>query len=343
MKFSVLTIILCFILSIAYCDTIPLKGRVDDLERNVKQIDANQLNYKIEKDLLKETYSNSYERINLGITVVLGLIGLAGFFGIRSITDVKKEYVQELAELKVIKEKFELKSKEIDVQKDKYETGLELLIKENQEQNRKIQFIELKDKAVTYFKDKVFASSLEFAEAALDIKSDDLTLLTLKARAYCNLNRYKDALEIYRNIVASVSNESTPLCNLVECLYFVNEIPEAKALLTANPTLFTEGDEIKAIAIFNMIELYYLGDSEALKATALNYITAENLNDVQVPMKGWTLEETKYFIAHQPSNPLKPILQNLIWYLDGQLKGSDLLNRIGLTLPESVPNPSPES
>lgn len=87
--------------SFAVDSTAVMEKRLADLERKVHIIDVGQINYKIEKDLLKETYSNNYERINTVITFVLGLIGVIGFVGIKDIGSIKKEYESELKSLKV--------------------------------------------------------------------------------------------------------------------------------------------------------------------------------------------------------------------------------------------------
>ena len=77
-------------------DPVEIERELYDLENKVKIIDTNQLNYKIEKDLLKETYSNNYEQINLIITIVLGIIALLGFLGLRDISSIKKNFNSEL-------------------------------------------------------------------------------------------------------------------------------------------------------------------------------------------------------------------------------------------------------
>ena len=75
---------------------INLKNQVTQLENSVSEIRRDELNYKLEKDLLKETYSNNYERISLIITIVLGIIGLFGYSGLKDINSIRKEYTTAL-------------------------------------------------------------------------------------------------------------------------------------------------------------------------------------------------------------------------------------------------------
>ena len=90
--------------------------KLHQLEEQLQQVKTNQLNYKIEKDLLKETYSNNYSRIQTIITIVLGLLTVLGFLGINSITKTKKEYENELKEFKDLKAQLE---KDYDKLKEK--------------------------------------------------------------------------------------------------------------------------------------------------------------------------------------------------------------------------------
>jgi hypothetical protein len=56
MKYLILILLFSFMTTSSFADSTSINRRISDIERSVKQIDANQLNYRIEKDLLKETY-----------------------------------------------------------------------------------------------------------------------------------------------------------------------------------------------------------------------------------------------------------------------------------------------
>ena len=60
-----------------------VENRLYDLEHKVKIIDNNQLNYKIEKDLLKDTYSNNYETISIVIAIFAAIFGVMAYVGFR--------------------------------------------------------------------------------------------------------------------------------------------------------------------------------------------------------------------------------------------------------------------
>ena len=76
-----------------------INDRLDRHEHLIKTISGDRINYRIEKDLLKEAYSSNLQTINMVITFVLGVFAFLGYLGIRDISTIKKEYLLELSKL----------------------------------------------------------------------------------------------------------------------------------------------------------------------------------------------------------------------------------------------------
>ncbi len=309
--------------------------RLEDLEFKLKRIENNEQNYKLEKDLLKETYSNNYERINLLITIVLGVIGILGYLGIRDISSIKREYEKELSSLRDIQGQFKLKSDELEKDKKKFEEDLKGIIKENEEQSRKIKFIELKERAGTLLKDGNLASALEFSNAALDISGNDISMLNLKGRVLCRLNQLKDAVDVYLLANKTNPNDNSTILNTAECLYFAKDIEVAKKIIEQHKGLFESKENGRLLELFHLIELYHSAEREKLIQIAKGYVDLSNLKMSGTKMTGWDLGEAKYFIHFEPESEQKKIIQNIIWYLDGSLTGESLLQNLNIPLPQA--------
>lgn len=333
MKNLLIILIACLATQFVIADTIAINRKIKDLEREVKQIDTNQLNYKIEKDLLKETYSNNYEKISLIITLILGITGVFGYLGLKDITSIKKEYEKELSNLRQIQGQFNLKSKEFESERKKFDEDLKSIIKDNEEQSRKIKLIELKDKVRMLLKDNSLSSALEFANVALDISKEDTELLNLKGSILCRLNQLKEALQCFTLARASNPTDNPTTLNTVECLYFVNDLVTAKKIIDDNKSLFQEKEHGKLLELLNIFELYHTSKKEELLAIAKSYVDYSNLKTTAKKMHGWNLADAIYVIHHQPDNELKTIVQNIIWYWDGQINGQLLLSRLDIELP----------
>ena len=111
MKYFLFISILLF-LSSSYSQEDSLKifkiqEEVKILSNKVEETRRDQLNYSLEKDLLKETYSNNYDRLNFTITGIFGVFAVLTFFGIRDLNSIKKEYKEELDKLTNLKVEIE--------------------------------------------------------------------------------------------------------------------------------------------------------------------------------------------------------------------------------------------
>lgn len=321
--------------SFAVDSTAVMEKRLADLERKVHIIDVGQINYKIEKDLLKETYSNNYERINTVITFVLGLIGVIGFVGIKDIGSIKKEYESELKSLKELKIEFEAKYNEFDIEKSKVDEELKRIVEENQRQNENIKFLELKEKVIDLTKGKRWSSALEFANAALDLKPDDTNLLNRKGSILIKLNQLSDAVNSFRKALDIDGDDTTTVQNIVECLYFSGSIPEAKKIIEAHSEKFGEKEDGKLKEFLDILELYHDKDKGKLIEAAGKYINYDSLDSTIEIFKTWDLSDAEYFAYYEEDSEIKRILQGIIWFWNNSITGKRLIQILGLPEPDS--------
>ena len=82
-------------------------------ETEISYIKTNQLNYQIEKNLLKEAYSSNLETLNIILAIILGaltIIGfIIGFIGFKDIREIKENFKIELNNLQELHKQFESK------------------------------------------------------------------------------------------------------------------------------------------------------------------------------------------------------------------------------------------
>lgn len=306
-------------------DTISdLNNQIEYLKNKVSQVESNQLNYKIEKDLLKETYSNNYEKINMVITIILGIIALLGYLGIKDINSTRKQYASELETLKGIQLEFENKSKEFDLEKIKLDDEIKQIFKENDTQNKKIKFIELKEKISLLIKDRRLYDALEFVNAALGIEPNNDWVLRQKARIYVRLNQLSESIKIYDKLVELYPENSSIALDAIECMYFANKIKETKNISKRNSDALQEKEDGKLITFLNFIKSYHEKDEESMTSIIKTFIDFENLQKNGEKFKSWDLEEAKFFAAHEPISELQKQLQYGIWYLNGQVSGQQV-------------------
>lgn len=315
-----------------YRDSIQIKfldSKIEQLESQVKEIRRDELNYQLEKDLLKETYSNNYERINIVITIVLALIGLLGYLGIKDVTSIKKEYSNELGRLRGLQTELEAKVKEFGESKVKYDREITDIIKQNDEQNKKIKILELKEKIAALLKEKQYGTALEFCFAALDLAPQDLSLLTLKARIYTRTRNYNDSIKIYLKVLEIDPNYQMAVGDLAEVYLFNNQIEYSDALVEKHKQNFSNKASGKLLALFALLKLYVKKSTKTLLEETKKSI---DLTDTEIKKRrliGWDVTDAITFLALEPETSDRFILINYLLYLDGQLNGKEVLERLG--------------
>ena len=327
MKYITITIAL-FVATVcsAQTDTIKLnmlQERVATLSNKVDEVKRDQNNYSIEKDLLKETYSNNFDRINLVLTALLGIFAVLTFFGIRDINSIKKEYKEELEKLRNLQLDIEAKSREFDLSKKKYDEEITLILKQNEEQNKKIKILEIKDKIASLFKEKQYGSALEFCAVALELSPDDKALLYEKGKILGKLNRTGEAIEAYEKLISLDSNHFGAIVNLTELYLFLNQAEKANEFIKTHPNLFTAGRDVNVLEFFELIKKYHSNDIVGMKEYAKVIIDKQN-PATQKKFVGWDFYDAIAFSYFEPDSEKKEVFRKILFYLNGNVKGTDL-------------------
>lgn len=303
------------------------------LEDQLKEVRRDQLNYKIEKDLLKETYENNYQRISLFITLVLGIFGVAGYIGIRDINSIKKEYVSELGKLKQLQIDISSKFKEFETSKEKYDTELRDIISTNEEQNKKIKVLELKEKIANLFKDKQYVQALEFCVVALELTPNDVPLLREKARLYTRTKNYNESILTYNKILELDNTMHAATFDLSEVYLLNNQRSDFNKIIESNLDLFKEKSEGKLLEVFDLIVAYQDNNIVKLKELSIAQINFVDLDTKKKRIENWDFLDILIYAVSQKDTEERKILLSTIWYLDGQLDGNGFFLHSGITNP----------
>lgn len=330
----VVSILLLTLTSFTKTDSISVKSIKSELEvlkNKMEEVRRDQLNYTIEKDLLKETYSNNFDRINVILTSLLGLFAILTFFGVRDINAIKKEYKDELIQIQTLKNNFDFKTKELDENKKKYDEEIKLIFRQSEEQNKKIKTLEFKDKISTLFKDKQYSTALEFCVLALELSPDDISLLVEKAKIQCRINQFDNAIETYERVLEIDKTNSTAISNLCELYLLRNNFQRADKLMSEHPNSFKDRFDFKLKEFFDLLKSYHKGDIEYMREYAKKIFDPKNV-DNQVQIKGWDFTDALSYIYLEPDSELKTTIQVILFYLFGKVKGADLdrLLKLGL-------------
>lgn len=294
-----------------------LERKLDSLEDSVKETRRDQLNYKIEKDLLKEAYTSSLTTLNLMITFGLAIAAFFGYQGLKDINKVKSDYQEELGQIRQLRQEIEKSQREITDAQNKSAAELERLSEYNLTQDKRIQILEVQEKAVNLIKIGNPIRALEYCAVGLDIEPNNILLLSIKCSALSKLHRYNDAKEIAEKIVELDPNDLSAITNLLEYSLITNDIARYDALIGDKGAAVKTLNEGLSSAYLIATRHYIANEFAHVKQTIIEAVTP--LDEAMTTRLGnWSFQEIEWLLGQKPENNGKKILESFVGFLKGQ-------------------------
>lgn len=309
-----------------------IQSEINSLKREDKNISSDieilrrdQVNYKIEKDLLKEAYSSNLSMINILITIGLGLVGVLGYLGMRSIKEIKIDYEAELDKLRELKGSFEDELIGLQNKQKEFESQVALLAERNVEQDSRLKVLELIEKIGDLMSHQNWGWALRWADAGLAIDPKNPILLNQKARCCWNLGQLDAAIEVQIELF-SVEGTQSNLLNLLELYALAGKEAEFSGLINANKEKIDNLDREMLIKYFKVVILIAANKKkEAIEL--LNSLIEKHPDqiDVKQPMLGnWSFSEATNCIKSMRNSEQQDLLQQVIAFFSGALTPNEL-------------------
>jgi tetratricopeptide (TPR) repeat protein len=282
------------------------------MKDSVSEIRRDQLNYKIEKDLLRETFSSNYQTINIVLALVLGIFTIIGVLGIRDIGSIRKEYLKEFENLSNLRKDFDFERKKVTSELEEVKDNFLKIIKTNEEQTKRIRILELQGKISTEMKGANYKQALEYIKVALAIDPKNSTILTSKARCFWKLNQLPKALDIYEHILELEPENKTVIQDLLELYLFLKQFDNFNGLYEKNELLInSKGGESGAKTYYRILEMYQSNKYSDMKIFLKKQLA--KIPNVKQVLFGWDFSDVLKLIQSNPEDEGK-VLMNL--YID---------------------------
>ncbi len=318
------------LLTIIFADSIFAKDRlnivmdnsykIELLQNDVKEIRRDQLNYKIEKELLKETYSSNYTTVQIIISLILGIFAIVGYLGLKGIISLKKQYDSELVKLKDLKREFEVKLNELSTSQEKVKEQITTIDSLNEEQNMKIKLLEIKEKAGTLYSQKNYQRALEYAAIGLDVAKEDVELLTYRAFCLLKLRNYPESIEAHKKVIAIDVTNGGAIQNLAELFLMMGQLDNYKDLLKSKREFF-KSDNNALLTYFEAFKFFMQGNSADLKEIIAEFVEKEDLSINKNHIGNWDFVELYDSIKSMDNSSEKTLFVNFTNYLKGNMPG----------------------
>ena len=314
-------------------DIRQLKWDAKVATNDVEILRRDQINYRLEKDLLKEAYSSNLETINLVLTIVLGVIGILGYLGIRSIKDVKSEYTNELNELKGLKTKFEVKLEELVIKQEDFESKISDLSKINEEQDNRLKVLELTEKVSALMRDCNWRWALQYISIALDIDQDNVPLLKQKSICHGNLGEFSLAIDTSRKLLeldTDPKGVSAIVVNMLEYLALSNQPNEFANIYAAHKDKVDQYQDGNVYVYLDI--LCYLIKNDLAEAVNRLSVFAKKFPDITKKFLGenWKFDDPSFVASNLPAGRQKDLLLKTIDFFDGKISSNELETSLAL-------------
>jgi tetratricopeptide (TPR) repeat protein len=297
-------------------DNVITAADLQKVKDSISEIRRDELNYKIEKDLLKETFASNYQTINIVLAIVLGLFTVIGVLGIKDIAAVKKDYLNELDNLNKLRKDFELKiDKNLSETEEVKKTYIKLT-QTNEEQNNRIKILEMQEKASSLMKSHNYRRALEYISVALELDKTNYILLIQKATCLWKLDDLRGAAEVYKSLIDIDQTNEGAVVNLMELYLLLNQLDDYRNLYSQYKSIVEiRGSETGVKYYFNVLDKYQSEKYDELKTLVGKYI------DIIPPGKekriNWLFDDALKYLDSKPVDIGKRLMQLFINIANG--------------------------
>ena len=312
-----------------------LAHKIDEISREAKRnaedtaiLRRDEINYRLSKELLKETYESNLQRLNQTVTiassVVAFIFAVFGFFGYRNVGKLKEDYLKELQEARTLKNSLEV---EIDVLRKKQEQAETEIDKLRKTQGTKIELLEIVEKASTLFRNGNYEWAIEHAKAGLEINPTYKHLLSIQAICEFRIGNYSSAAELYRKLIENSQIAPGDILNYAELLLFMKNIKDYEELYARNKNVFEDKKNENLMAFFNMLRAVVQDDLVTAKRVLQSF--AEKCSPEASPKLGtWNLADANNFINAMPPSEMKTIVENASKFFMGTITTKVMLEAL---------------
>jgi tetratricopeptide (TPR) repeat protein len=306
-------------------DSVTTGDRLSRIENTVTEVRRDQLNYELERDLLKDAFSSNFQTINVILAIVLGVFSFVSFFGMRDINSLKKQYSDELRSLNTQRLVLEKMISEYRTEQTKVKEDFVEVLKANEVQNRRIKLLELQEKVGALFQAKNYQRALEYLNPALELEPTDIHLLMQKGACLWRLADLPGAMDTYSRVLELDGNNFHTAANLVELYLITNRLTDFSALLAKHrlPIERVYGD---LPVYFEALEKYQRDDTQGLRRTVDEYI--QSFPSKKVKRSSWVFDDAINVLQPKDGQTKGELLLLLISAVKGETDKTDAIKKL---------------
>ena len=291
---------------------------------DVEILRRDQINYTIEKDLLKEAYSSNIQTINLVITIVLGVLGVLGYLGIRSVKEIRTDYSVELEKLKTLKTQLVSEIETVRSRQKEVEGQVGDLAKTNEEQDRRLKVMELIEKISNLIRTKQWGWALKYLDIALGLDAENTLLLSQKASCHANQGELIAAIETLKKVLALEPQDSSEALNLLEFLALANQREEFEEIYSRYKVAVDSANDGSLSVYLKALLRTVGGDLAAAKEMLQKFVEVQGA-EAKNYLGSWSFNEARTIISKIPAGEQRAVADAMISLFEGKTPPPEFL------------------
>jgi len=276
------------------------------LQQGLAEVQRDQLNYRIEKDLLRETFSTNFQTINTILTIVLALFTILGFLGIRDIGTIRKEYLAELDKLNNLHKDFEIRIGKYDQEINKLRDDYLKVTQTTEKQDSRLRSLEVLEKSQMLRSVGNYRAALDAVSSALEGDPGNVDLLYDRGMSLYKLDDYPAATQAFKQVWDHDLSNYSALTNLLELYLITGHLKEYTDLREASVSILQGSRNATGDALyFDVLESYQSGTYEQLKARVKAYTEYVSFRRRK---SDWDFTDAQGALHNDPMNKKKELL-----------------------------------
>lgn len=299
-----------------------LKIDVKNLAHDIEILRRDEVNYKIEKSLLKDAYSSNLETINVIITIVLGVLGVLGYLGIRTIKEIRADYTVELDSLKKLRTQLETEIDSLRTKQKEFESQFVVLEKTNEEQDRRLKVMELIEKISGLIRSRQWIWAQKYIAIGISLDPKNTLLLGQKSLCHANLGEMTAAISAAQELLEIEPENNDAALNLLEFLALTNQIGQFNT--------YYENYKLHVDTACNGALIVYLrsilnlvnGDLDKAKKELFTFISNQT-DETKDYLENWSVEESKTVFEKMPISEQRNLLEKVGAFFKGKITKSE--------------------
>jgi len=309
-----------------------ISSEINNLRYEFEAIKRDKLNYNIEKDLLKESFSSNLQVINIVIASILLFFsifgGIFGYVGFKNILETKKKFDRELEALSKLRISYDKRFGALVSREKVFNERMDEIERTNVTQSKKIRILELKNFIKEAIKNKNYNHAIGLINIGLEEEPNDYNLNAMKSDCYMYLKNYRMALSSTLKALSIAKDSKNEMIlvtvyNSLEFSLFIEDIQLFEKQKQKN----IEYLKYNTINVYlDGIALFIKNDIKSLTKLLIEFLRT---NPKFLVFPGWSFDAGRYFVNKVEQNDCSKIICEFIDTVCNKMKIEDFVEKYG--------------